>query len=195
MIPVLVGLALFRKTGKALRFLSAFLVFSVSLQIVIMMLALDGTNNLFLFHLYTPLEFAMLVIVSSLLTNVIPLRFAFVLAGVFLIYSILNALYLEPLSGFNAIARANEAIIVFFLCLQFFYKLFNAEEMVDLSKSIGFWIFTGWFIYFSGTFFLYLFSNVFSTTLTYPVIHSILYIFLNLVYSYVIWLDSRKLRS
>lgn len=155
-------------------------------------LSSKGTNNLFLFHLYTILEFTLITFIFFKRTTKNYLIPFLIFAGAFLLLCIVNIIFWEGLDEFNTIPRAVEGISVIIYCFVFFFWIFNAEENFDLLKYDHFWLFSGWLIYFSGTFFLYLFSNHQSVYFLYPIIHSVLNIFLNLIYTYVLWLGSRK---
>lgn len=185
---------LFKRQQKVLKILSTFLILMLAIQFVVMYLNLNRINNLFLFHLYTPIEFGLLSIILSLINS--RKKTKLIINGIcilFILFCIFSALFIEPLSAFNSIARGIEGVLAIVLSIYFFYALFNDDDTKDLLKYPYFWLFSGWLIYFSGTFFLFMYANNQGiATLTYPIIHSVLNIFLNLVYIYVLWLGSRK---
>lgn len=196
MLTVIIAIFLFRKQKNALKILSAFLLLSLLLQFLIIYLNVQHKNNLYLFHIYTPIEFSTL----SILFYLTSLRrssksIVVVICAMFITFCIVSAFFLQPLKDFNSISRGVEGILAIGLCTYFFYELFVAEESIDILKFPFFWLFAGWLIYFAGTFFLFIYANHSVTNLTYPLIHSILNIFLNLVYTYVLWLGSRKSTS
>lgn len=191
-----VSIYLFNKLQKAFKYLSAFLVFTMLMQIMATYLNLHGYHNLFLFHLYTPIEFIIFSTIFYSISERQPEKnLILYLCISFVVFCIINAFFIESLDSFNSIARGIEGMLAICICIYFFYQLFISETTIDLLKYSFFWLFSGWLIYFSGTFFLYIYFNKSGTTPTYAIIHSILYIFLNLVYTYVLWLGSRKSTS
>lgn len=195
-VPVFMFAVRFGKISETLRYLGVFLIFNVCVEIIAGFLGYKGINNIYLLHLHTPIEFycVLFVTASVIGTNIISKILIF-LAVIFTLFCLIDAMWIETLQNFNFFPRGLEGLIIISTCSFFFYRLFVAEETVDLLKYPYFWLFGGWLIYFSGTFFLFIYKQNAGFTLTFPVIHSILNIFLNLVYTYTLWLDSRKLIS
>lgn len=185
---------LLRKTKKTLGILSVFLVLNVIIEIVAFLISEYSINNMFVFHIHTVIEFAFVVWVAlKIIKPVRATEIAIILPAAFLVFSIIDAFYIENLDSLNSLPRGIEGLIVIAISVFFFYRLFNSEENFDLLKYPYFWLFSGWLIYFSGTFFLFIYNNMAGFTITFPVIHSVLNILLNLVFTYTLWLGSRKL--
>ncbi len=194
-VPATIGLFHFRKQQKALKILSAFAVFCAVTELVNLVIVMKYKINVFpLHHTYTVIEFSCALIISSIIlypakNDRIRYFFIFVLV---LSFTLIDLTFFESLDMLNSIPRVIEGLTMIAVSILFFYKIFVTPEVVDILKYPYFWLFTGWLIYFSGTFFLFVYSYKTGMTITYPIIHSVLYIFLNLVYTYVLWLGSRK---
>jgi hypothetical protein len=196
-IPAVAAALFFKKQQKALKILSAFVIFNGVTEIVNSTVVLNNINSLPIHHFYTVVEFSVSLIISSLViypNAKSPYRFLSIIALVLLI-SILDVSFFESLKSVNSIPRVIQGLTMIAISIYFFYKIFIASEFIDILRYPYFWLYTGWLIYFSGTFFLFVYSYQTGMTITYPIIHSVLYIFLNLVYTYVLWLGSRKSTS
>lgn len=195
-IPAATALLLFRKTPKALRILSAFAFINIVAEIISSTLSRNFINNMPVFHLHTMIEFLFVVYLASKIIDTKSFyRFSLASGLIFLSFCITNALFIEGFEEPNFLPRGIEGLTVIGICVYFFYRLFAAEESLDLLKYPYFWLFASWLIYFSGTFFLFIYRNSSGFGIAFPIIHSILNIFLNLVYTYTLWLGSRKSTS
>lgn len=189
----LLSVYLLKKIDKQFKIITAYLLFTLIIQIIAYYLYTKATNNLFLFHIHTPIEFACVVtiIASQIKVNLMPVISKIIILA-FLIFSVFSAFKLESIEIFNSIPRSVAGISIIVFCIIYFYYLFNDNTEVNLLKHPYFWLIGAWLIYFSGTLYLYIFANLSDTKYTFPIIHSVLNIFLNLVYTYVLWLGSKK---
>jgi len=153
-----------------------------------------GVHNVFLFHLYTPIEFAFVVFIFVYFFKGKLTSLGYFGIILFFLFCIVNVIFFESLNDFNSIPRGFEGLIVICLSIYFFFRLFIADEFIHLMKYPYFWLFSGWLLYFSGTFFLFIYSskNAMGINFTYLIIHSVLNIFLNIVYAYSLWLGNKK---
>jgi len=194
-IPLILGIYWVNILPKALKVLSAFIFIILILELLCVYLSSLRINNLFLFHANSFLEFVFYpLILSFILKNKIFQYTIIISITSFLIFAIFNIYLWEPLTAFNTNTRAVEGILMIAFCIYFYFDLFLKTEVVKLSTYPYFWLVSGLLIYFSGTLFLYLYANqiVKSTNITYWIIHSILNIFLNIMFSISIWLGSKK---
>jgi len=148
------------------------------------------------FHLHTIVEYVFIMIItSSIISNKRFNKVALLFIIIFFVFNLINVFFIEGIFSLNFLPRGIEGLSAIGICIYFFYQLFNADETLDLIHYPYFWLFSGWLIYFSGTFFLFIYNNQAGFNITFPVIHSVLNILLNLVYTYTLWLGSRKLIS
>lgn len=71
---------------------------------------------------------------------------------------IINVLFFQKANEFNSYARPLEAFILIFYCANFFYRSAGSEKSWVLSPHN--WINSGLLLYFSGSFFIFILSNV-----------------------------------
>lgn len=110
--------------------------------------------NLPLLHIYTLTEFILIYLFYEIYFNrFYPVLLLRITAVAFVVFSVINSLFIQPINGFNTYARAAEAFILTVLSLLCFYKL--AQE----HRPAITWINTGLLLYFSGAFLLFIVSN------------------------------------
>lgn len=78
---------------------------------------------------------------------------------VFMVGSIVNLLWGEG-SGFNANTYMVAALIMLVVSLLYYYQLLTSLEVPFLLKSPHFWINSGVLLYFSGSFFVFMFAGL-----------------------------------
>lgn len=193
-IPLILGIVEYKKIQKTLKILSVFCLVTCIIELVSAYLGYNKINTMFMLHLFTPIEFIFIIwVMKSLKSRSFnELDFLLAILILFITFCIADSVYIESIKHFNSIGRGIEGIILICLCVFFFYSIFTSSESVDLLTYPYFWLFAGWLIYFSGTLFLFIYSYQGGLNATFSVIHSVLNIFLNLIFTYTLWLGSRK---
>ena len=100
------------------------------------------------------------------------LPFAF--AG-FIVFSLFDYFVLRKDKSFNSTITCIEAIIIITLCVYYFYIQLNEAGTSIIYATQNFWLIIAFLIYFSGTFFLYIYAE---NTL-HDKVFQIQYIFIN----------------
>jgi len=160
-------------------------------------LLLKGINNMPLFHFYTYVEAILIAIYYYFVYHGRRIRWVYPgLLALFLIFSFINVLFNEQLTHFNSLQRSVECIWVLMLALLFFVDLFNRSEVPDLIRYPHYWMTSGFLLYFAGTLFFSMVGDIYlsSDKVGFNVfdIHSGLNIFLNLMYTTVVWMASGR---
>lgn len=123
-------------------------------------LYLNVENNLFLGQINCAIEFsAFAYMYITLLKIKQPLIVFASLSILFTYFVIMDVFYIEGVLSVNALSKNTEAIILIAFSIIYFYKLITRAEHEHLLKLPAFWMCTGAIIYFSGRFFIILFSN------------------------------------
>ena len=125
-------------------------------------------NNVYLFHLYTIVEFAVICTAYRTVFSSAALReFLRVIVPAFAVMALVNAIWWQParLAAFNSIPRSVEALILIALALLYLRQLLDELVVKRLSRHPMFWVTVGVLFYFSGTFFLFAAIKVFDTSL------------------------------
>jgi hypothetical protein len=139
-----------------------YFVVSVVIQALSLFLWRRSINNLPLLHLYTPVEFLLLLAFFNRLPGrIVSNKLFWVLGMSFLVLSIADSLFFESIYSFNVYARSLEALILIALAIKWFVYAITPEETNSAgynTASINYFV-SGVFIYFAGAIVLFSFSN------------------------------------
>jgi hypothetical protein len=164
-ISAVYALFIYRQLAPALKIFSFFLFFSAVIQLSALALALNRINNLPLLHIYVAAGFLLLaVFYRNILNGFIRARLIWIITIAFLVYTILNSIFIEPVRTFNSSALTVESILIVILSLFTFIVLLNdiaRERRSSLVRSIN-WINSGLFIYYSSSLLIFYLTNNFS---------------------------------
>jgi hypothetical protein len=147
---------------------------------------------------YTLTEFILLYAFYDLLfANTFPKWLLRSIAISFVLFSVINSLFIQSIYTFNNYARALEALLLIIFALLCFYKIsLPAPHGVKASTPVA-WINAGILVYFSGGFTLFILSNYIipmGSKLNYQIwaVHSFLSILLYSLISMGLWKAGRK---
>lgn len=187
--PVVIGAIFYFKFPGALKVLCWLLFCTIIMEVLGLWLFELKINNLFIFHLYSYIEFGLITLIYyQLSTNQVWKRFMAITFVLFLLYSGIVLVFYQGLDSFNSLQRNAEGLIlmVYFFAFIKKYSLFESRKR-KLFKPF-FWLTYGYFIYFAGTLFLFVFANeILSDKMNdYWIIHGIFNIFLNIIYAVVL---------
>jgi hypothetical protein len=116
----------------------------------------DRPNNLFLFHIYSPVQFFILSIYFAYSDKHKRVRkFGWGLALIGIVASILNTLLLQPVTELNTNFIVLESFLTIGMSLFAFYKLL-ASDIIDIHLNPRFWFSSIFLVFWSFTFFYWL---------------------------------------
>lgn len=198
LLPSLLGIAFFKSLYPMLKLLIVFIVLTAGLELWVTLLHYHGTNNMFLFHLHTYLEFTVfstifLRLLKGRRNMIIVIGLIAVFLG-YLMYTLVNGETFERLNWF---IRVLESAILITFALMYIRREFIRLDQRNLKMNPYFVLSAGLLIYFFGTLTIFLFFQLMNDDqfTSVWVVHSLLNIFLNIIYASVIWQGSRVLRS
>jgi hypothetical protein len=153
------------------------------------------SNNLPFFHVYILVEFIVLLIIfrAILETSLHHFVFIILLVGLPIAWGI-NLFFGEGWWGYPAKIHALEAILLSYLAVTWFAKLFRERKVKKLGQSFNFWFCTGIFMFYSSNILLFLFSSYIATQSSAVFdaiwgIHALLAILLYLIYAIaILWI-------
>lgn len=162
LIPLMMGIINFRILPKAFKLLCYYFITSLIVNVITTVLSYYHIPNLIFFHLYTPVEAVFLCLFfSEILRGTKIVTFIRFLILAFPLYCIINYVWFQNGNVFNTYTHPVESLL--FICLSVFFfwnqSVKQEEELKWTSIPLN-WIVTGLLLYFSSTFFLYVFSNV-----------------------------------
>ncbi|MEM1320833.1 MAG: hypothetical protein AAGG75_11290 [Bacteroidota bacterium] len=198
-LPFLLALLRIRGGNREQKLLSLLIFSSLFFEFAALAVGQAGLrlNNLFLLHIFTVIEFAFLVLIfRPHLHPVISRPAGNGIIAAFTVFAIINSIFFEPLTQFNAFGRAIEAVVVIFLVLLCFSLLLRSLKIRQPAQSPLIWISIGTLIYFSGSLFVFIFSNyVLSSpkmSVTIWGIHAFISIVLKLFYTIALWVRPKE---
>lgn len=184
------------KLPVSFKIISVFILFTMILEFIAKYYHWQGKNNLFLFHLFTSGETIFLFFYfRSLFEKNLIKRILEVVLLLFMIFTVWNIFEREPLDVFPSTQRYTECILMMLLSICFFVVLFQKSQVTNLVHYPHYWLVSGFLLYFAGTFFLNIVGEIAIKTdkLGFSAydIHSVLNIFLNVIYTTVLWMSKR----
>ncbi|UTW61857.1 hypothetical protein KFE98_17860 [bacterium SCSIO 12741] len=160
LLPLGLSWVLYGRLDKPLRWLSWLMVVSAVTALIAHLLWKEKINNLPILHVYTNLEFLMLSLYFYWrLKPMLSPRVLILIILFFFGYSLVNSFFFQHIYENNSNARALESILLIFFSLLLFYKFIREARIVRLEQTPEFWINSAVLLYFSGSFFLFVFSN------------------------------------
>lgn len=117
-------------------------------------------NNLPLLHIYTIIEYLLLLkFYYSILKDFLPRALFIIIAVAPPLFFIADSLFIESIYNFNPYARSVESLIIIFLAMSWYLKLVSVDmKDLALERSLKF-INSAFLIYFSGSVVLFSFSD------------------------------------
>ncbi len=117
-------------------------------------------NNYPILHVYTIIEYLLLLwFYSVILSDFIPRGAFAVLAVAFPAFALIDSFYIEHIYTFNTYGRSLEALIFIFLSISWFVKIVAEDEKTrQLSRAINY-INSGFLIYFAGSIAMFSYSS------------------------------------
>ncbi len=192
-IPVTIVLFKRNNIIEVQRWIGLLVLITLLSEIIINFLSSNKINSLPAVHLFTALQFAVLALVLGKgLSPLFSSRFLKGLIITFILFVISDAIFLNGITNFNSFSRPLASFILIFLSLCFFQKTLKELKIKSLDKEPLFWVNIGVLIYFSGSLFIFLFTNYIKASndalLTLWGIHAIFNIILNISYSIALWI-------
>lgn len=162
-LPLLISIINYKKYPAALKNITYYLVVSASAQILSYILWKQHKKNLPVLHIYTLVEYAVLLsFYSTTLKGFLSAKFFLSLAGIGLLFFMSDSLFIENIYAYNTYARSTEALVFIFLAMCWYIKIVSTiEDDILLLNALKF-INSGLLIYFSGSLVLFSLSNIIS---------------------------------
>jgi len=161
-IPFIVGIINFRKLNIGHRWLLAFVGYGVANEISsTLLLYLGGPLTMAQRYLYNFITFLLLgMLYDYFLKDFFRKRWILIVVLVYEIFYIINALFIQDINEYPALANSLGAIIIVLFAILYFYKIMNEARILKLSSEPMVWINTSILIYYSGILFFYVLFNL-----------------------------------
>lgn len=200
LVSVLVALIRWRHLRYELRFVGLFIGVAMLGETVSHITArLLHINNLYLFHVYTVLEFnAIALFYGRLFSTFYPRWVVFGAMLFFTSFAIVNSAYIQPITGYHTYALGLECLLLIGLALLAYYQMLAEMKTDSLNTSPIFWINTGFLVYFAGSLFVFMLGNMLLTQpnralgLMAGTIHGVVLIVLHVFISIGLWISPAR---
>ena len=161
-IPFVVGAIRWRHLNVIQRIIFAIVVLTVFNDSLTIVLNRNEQNNLWVYHFYEPLYFLLVALLYRKTVEFGSMRKAVdILTIVFLIFSVINSIFFQPLDQFNANAIRIGMIVFIVLVLVYFQSLLKAQSYTELERKPVFWMSVGLLLYNSGALTIFILGDYF----------------------------------
>ncbi len=168
---------------KALRVILFYDLYCIINDVLSFYLQIIG-NKIFIYLLYcfTIVEYSFfcyfiyLIFSISLIKKIIP----FAWLG-FLVFALIDYTFLNKAEGFDSFTSGIESIIILLLCVSYLFYQIKGSNSLLIYSTFNFWVVIAFLIYFSGTFFLYLFTAKLAMNPSFQKLYFIINISFNII--------------
>ena len=117
------------------------------------------TNEYLPFRIYTIVEFFLIgLYLRTIIKNTVVKKVIIYLIVAFLLFASVD-FYWTKADSFDSIPTGVSCIVILFLCIFYLYEQVKDPENLFLYSSPNFWVVVALIIFFSGTFFLFIYSQ------------------------------------
>ncbi|PZR38985.1 MAG: hypothetical protein DI538_08035 [Azospira oryzae] len=166
-ITVIYSIYIYKSLGKELKSFSWFLIISGIIQFISSALWYARTNNLPLLHIYVAVGFFLIAyFYIQVLDEFINKKIIWIILLLFLTFSVLNSIFIQPILTFASYSLTVESILIIILSLSTYIMLLDdivRDKLKGLSKSLN-WINSGLFIYYSSNLLIFYFGDTITHT-------------------------------
>lgn len=160
LVPLIVSLIKYRTFSTTLKVLSLYIVISFVIETISLILVKNDMYNLFLSHILTFLEFSIFTFIFFDLLNIRKRKLLLTaILSAFLIICLVDVMFISGYMKMNELSRNVECFSLITFAIFYFKTFIQQTEYQNPLKLFSFWFSTASIIYFSGSFFLFIFSN------------------------------------
>ncbi|HRD57282.1 MAG TPA: hypothetical protein PK504_04500 [Ferruginibacter sp.] len=160
LISLLILGSSYKKLTAAFRIIFYYLIIVVAVFLYSNILADRQINNLFLYHLFTPIEVAFVAwFISKSFVPYVPARLVALIFGSIVLTSIFNVFAYESISTMDLNMKILSNFIILAMCLFSFVDVVKAKERVMQIQLSHFLFLFGFFIYAASSIIIYSYFN------------------------------------
>ncbi|MDW3648908.1 MAG: hypothetical protein R8P61_17700 [Bacteroidia bacterium] len=151
-VPLGIGLYAVKGLGKDRRLLLILMGLAFIVQFIAFLYFLNRENNLFIYHIYMPLEFIILGHIYKIwLINWWKSQLLDVIIWAYVLFSAVNTFFFQKFDTVNSNALLVGGVLLMIFSLAFFYRILDEMKLKSLEKSPEFWINSSILLYYSGS--------------------------------------------
>jgi hypothetical protein len=157
-LPLVVGVAKRRELSQPFVILITLVAIAFAAELIMVLLAVGGQNNLVVSHVFGLVEGALLISFFHEVLRMPKRRYRYLLTAFILLYISISILF-DNILEFNTYSRSFEALLMVVFAILSLHLFYVKEEDIFIEKSPEFWIVIAVLIYFSGGLFSFLLSS------------------------------------
>jgi hypothetical protein len=168
LLPLCIGIIKYRQLSGAAKLVHWYLIISALFTGMSLLISRHyHKNSMPVTHLFTLIEFGMITFFYRSLfgTEKKNNLYNYILL-VFAVVCVTNALFFQSIYTYNSYTKSIEAIICILFAMKYFAAIASGTSSVKLIATPDFYFNAGFFLYFSGAFMLFVFSNFIVTNLS-----------------------------
>lgn len=199
-VPILLnmvfGFIIYNKTQNALRIFIYYLFITGTLQMLSLVLALNGKNNMPVLHIYVLSGFLTIsAFYATVLSDFIKRRTINYFTGCFVLFTVCNSVFIQNLFTFNSYALTLESVLIIIYAVSTFLLLLNdvvKNKLQTFRLSINY-INSGLFIYYSSTLIIFYFGRAISLQFSIRfnqyvwILHDLFSVFMQICFFIALW--------
>ncbi|OEK00276.1 hypothetical protein BFP97_01550 [Roseivirga sp. 4D4] len=197
---MLIGVIKFQRLNYLQRLVFIIVLIALVNEALATYLRMRGVNNLWVYHLFVPCTFLVVLrIYKRVFEEVITRRVFNAISIGFLLFAVLNSLFIQPLDVFNSNTITVSSVLYILLSITYFHQLLRGTALLALERTPMFWLNTGVLIYYSGTLLLYVMVNYVAglgetakVSISLWALNILFNIILNVFYALALWVSPQK---
>jgi len=160
-LAVALGIINFKSLDKKLRYLFVFVCFALFTEVTLLIITNLGVRDTRPgLHVYVPIEFLLFALMYlKSFGDYYNQKKIKILIVIFLIFSIINPLFLQELYEYSN-TRIYSSLILIFFSILYFNRIVSEAKIERLQSEPMIWINTAVLLYFSGNFFFNLLFSI-----------------------------------
>lgn len=168
LLPLCIGIIKYRQLSNAAKLVHWYLIISaVFTGISLLISRYYHENSMPVTHVFTLIELGMITFFYKTLFKTDKKNsFYNYIILVFAVVCVINALYFQSIYTYNSYTKSIEAIICILFAMKYFAAIASGSSSIKIKAAPDFYFNAGFFLYFSGAFMLFVFSNFIITNLS-----------------------------
>ncbi len=168
LLPLAIGIIKYRQLSDAAKLVHWYLIISALFTGISLLISrYYHENSMPVTHVFTLIELGLITFFYKTLFSADKKNsFYNYIILVFAVVCVINALYFQSIYTYNSYTKSIEAIICILFAMKYFAAIASGSSSTKIITSPDFYFNTGFFLYFSGAFMLFVFSNFIVTNLS-----------------------------
>jgi hypothetical protein len=168
LLPLLIGALKYRQLSVSAKLIHWYLIVSAIFTGTSLLISRHyHQNSMPVSHLFTLVELGMITFFYKALFGAGKKNNVYnYIILVFAVVCVMNVLFFQSIYTYNSYTKSIEAIVCILFAMKYFAAMASGTSSTNIITAPDFYFNTGFFLYFSGAFMLFVFSNFITTNLS-----------------------------